>query len=50
MDVNLSGQISLSEWLCSLKANAEKAPDATKKMLSDYDAYLLRSNNGIDMM
>ena len=40
LDVDLSGKISLSEWLVYMKALADKDPSTTKKVLETYDAYL----------
>lgn len=40
LDVNMSGKVSLSEWLVAMKANADKSADATREMLALYDEYL----------
>ena len=40
LDVDLSGKVSLTEWLLAMKANADKSEDATRKMLQMYDEHL----------
>ena len=40
LDVDLSGKVSLAEWLLAMKANAEKSEESTRAMLKLYDDYL----------
>ena len=40
LDADLSGNVSLAEWLVFFKASADKSEDATRKMLELYDEHL----------
>ena len=40
LDVDLSGKVSLHEWLLAMKANSDKSEDSTRAMLKLYDDYL----------
>lgn len=40
LDTDLSGKVSLAEWLLAMKANADKSEESTKAMLQLYDDYL----------
>lgn len=40
LDIDLSGKVSLAEWLLAMKANVEKSEESTRAMLQLYDDYL----------
>ena len=40
LDLDLSGTVSLAGWLVAMKANADRSPEATQKLLALYDLYL----------
>ena len=40
LDTDLSGKVSLNEWLLAMKANSDKSEESTRAMLKLYDDYL----------